>query len=189
MVRAVPRAEIDFGNGRKLVRTVNGNVATYLAMPDGGTFDIVPGVMTPAEYAERLREGLRMYRNLKTAPPEKVKALVAAYHQERARLLLLPPTPSAPPDIAKARVERPIKRAIKKPKGADSGGKDRQLEEDTAYNRRVRYPKVAALLSKRALARPDALTKVVYKTILDVDLDDPYLGLAPDRIGGEPGRL
>jgi len=47
---------------------------------------------------------------------------------------------------------------------------------------------VAALMRARGLTRREELTKQVYKTILDVDLDDPYLGMAPKAIGGQLGR-
>ncbi len=40
----------------------------------------------------------------------------------------------------------------------------------------------------RGAEPPRPLTKVVFETILDVDLDDPYLGPAPYVLGGEPGR-
>ena len=38
------------------------------------------------------------------------------------------------------------------------------------------------------LARPAEIQGLVYRELLHVDLDDPYLGLAPDVLGGELGR-
>ena len=62
------------------------------------------------------------------------------------------------------------------------------LVHDTEYNRRVRNPQVRAMLAARPLSTPAALTEELYRDVLDVDLADPYLGLAPYVLGGEDGR-
>jgi hypothetical protein len=79
---------------------------------------------------------------------------------------------NSPPDTKKREVEQPVK----------------SLLEDTRYNRAIRYPKAHDLLARAPLSKPSELTKTAYKEILDVDLDDPYLGLAPYVLGGEGGR-
>ena len=48
----MPTVEIDFGNGRKLKRTVNGNIATYVCSPDGRVLDIIPGLNSPEAYLD-----------------------------------------------------------------------------------------------------------------------------------------
>jgi hypothetical protein len=62
------------------------------------------------------------------------------------------------------------------------------LALDTQYQRRQGYRQAHLLLASRTLQKPAALEHEVYGSLLHVDLDDPYLGLAPDVLGGEIGR-
>jgi len=114
-------------------------------------------------------------------PPDGSKRMVEARIKDAlkgASLLVALRASSAPEaprlsDKRKMAVERPVK---------DS------LHEDTDYNRDVRAPKIHALLAARPLEPVASYTKTLYKDVLGVDLDDPYLGLAPYVLGGEPGR-
>ncbi len=161
-VRPAPRVEIDFGDGRRLTRTLQGNVATYLCGPDGRVRDIIPGVCDPATYLRRLR-GAR-------APAPGQIALA---------------------DSKKMEVERPVLRAVTE---ADLGKKAVEvrvkdaLHEDSRYNEDVRMPRVRALLAANPGAEPAALRGELYRDILGYDLADPWLGLAPEVLGGEAGR-
>lgn len=109
-VRNVPKVTIDFGDGRTLKRTLNGNIATYLCTPDGRVFDIIPGLYDAPTYMARLEEGLRFYRAARDLPD--LKRAVVAYHRARA---------SGQPSLreveiraafSKGIVEQPIKRAL-----------------------------------------------------------------------------
>jgi hypothetical protein len=109
-------------------------------------------------------------------------------------------------DLSKVRVEQPIKDWLRglhverlrrseaderryAPDDSSAHGPADHLLEDTAYNVRERYPKARALLAGAPrLATPAELTTRLYREVLDVDLDDPYLGLAPYVLGGEAGR-
>lgn len=209
-VREVPRAEIDFGNGKKLTRTLNGNVGTYFVTAGGGVFDIVPGIVSPTEYMRRLTAATAQYRQLHNVPLAEQKSAVAHYHREMTELaskgvagIMAQGQRIGPgPDMRKFIVEGPVKKAFGT-RGVErrvgymlmaagtekkAGKKDQELVAETDYNIEKRYPKVHKLLTGRALATPKSLTRVVYKSILDVDLDDPYLGLAPYVMGGEVGR-
>jgi hypothetical protein len=62
------------------------------------------------------------------------------------------------------------------------------LEIDDMIARARGYRAAHEFLAERALATPADLTREVYRELLHVDLDDPYLGLAPDVLGGEVGR-
>ena len=53
---------IDFGNGHKIRRTLNGNVATYVCAPDGRVVDVIPGLNSPEAYLEDLTNALNLYR-------------------------------------------------------------------------------------------------------------------------------
>ncbi len=166
-VRPVPVVEIDFGNGAKLKRTVNGNIATYLCAPDGRVLDIIPGLNEPRAYLEALREGLRLHRATENA--------VLAHHAARLKAPARPVLDRR--DVGKAVVEMPVKHALI-PKGDAA-----LLAADTEINRRERKPLVHAILSEKAW-RPAQLTKRIYKDVLHVDLDDPHLGLVTTAFNG-----
>ena len=154
-MRPAPRAEIDFGDGRKLTRTLNGNVATLFCLPDGQVADLLPGLVGPREFLRRAREAAGLIRAASRA--ESPGTILAAHH----RLLA-----EAPAAVSSREA----------------------LSEDLDYNQTVRYPKAHALLAERGLVRPTEISRDIYRDILDVDLDDPYLGLAPYVAGGEEGR-
>jgi hypothetical protein len=212
-VRPVPRVEIDFGDGRKLTRTLNGNIATYFCRADGTVIDVVPGLVAAEDFLRRARLALtaeqmlarsrrpgtelaayhRAMRELGNAGAEaigrKVEALKAEHELASRRA-----------GVSKSRVEEPVKQelalALLRARIADRSrdlAKDevehpvKTVLEDTAYNQVHRDPKIHELLAGPATVRPADITKAVYR-ILDVDLDDPYLGLAPYVLGGEPGR-
>ena len=54
-VRPVPRVTIDFGDGRKLERTLTGNSAHYVLASDGTPLDVLPGLYSPQEFLNWLR--------------------------------------------------------------------------------------------------------------------------------------
>lgn len=68
-VRDAPKVTIDFGDGRVLERTLNGNIATYICLPNGQTLDVITGLNDEATYLRRLREGLELYRALRKRAP------------------------------------------------------------------------------------------------------------------------
>ena len=53
-VRPVPRVTVDFGDGRKLERTVTGNSAHYVLDAAGRPLEALPGLYTPQAFAEWL---------------------------------------------------------------------------------------------------------------------------------------
>ena len=59
-VRPAPRVTIDFGDGRKLERTLTGNSIHYVLDPDGRALDALPGLYGPAAFLRQLTgtEGL-----------------------------------------------------------------------------------------------------------------------------------
>lgn len=178
-VRPVPTVTIDFGGGRTLKRTINGNIAFYVCAPDGRVLDIIPGLNSPAAFVAELREALSLVG--RTADE------VAAHH--RSGGLRATPTVRRRPraDTSKyMAIEVPVHRAIEpEPLLTETDF----LDADTRFNRAERKPKVRALLSGAAV-RPPEVTKRVYKDVLQCDLDDPYLGLGAALFdgGGYGGR-
>jgi hypothetical protein len=108
-VREVPKVTIDFGGGRTVTRTVQGNIAFYFCAPDGRVLDIYPGICTPETFLAAARRGLEL---AEVAAERGHEAAVRAYH-ERARegeVILLPQPLRDRMDMSKRIVEDPLKR-------------------------------------------------------------------------------
>jgi hypothetical protein len=56
-VRPAPRITIDFGDGRKIERTITGNSIHYILDGDGMVIDALPGLYNPAAFLKGLYEG------------------------------------------------------------------------------------------------------------------------------------
>lgn len=191
-LRPVPRADIDFGNGHKLTRTLNGNIASYFCAPDGRVLDVIPGLVGPAEFLRRAKLAQGLYRQFRRWGA----GLVRQYHR-RLAVDVAPNGMSAPAlrfgllaDASKSGVETRIKDALDPLVAAARQRKDHPgdpVRSDTLYNQRHRYRRVHALLARTPGATPARITGPVFE-ILGVDLDDPFLGLAPYVLGGEGGR-
>jgi hypothetical protein len=204
-VRPVPRVEIDFGDGRRLERTLHGNVASFFCTSEGEVFDVAPGVSTPADYLARLERALALWPAVAEARAgggaELARDLTRRFHGEAALLASRPvaaarEAPAFPRDFAKLRVERPLEDALRAAHLRDLDGREaaqRQdgshvLAADTRYNREHRDPLVHRLLADRPLAPLELLGPAVYRDVLGVDLADPYLGLAPALLGPTAAR-
>lgn len=57
-VRPVPKVTIDFGDGRKLERTLTGNSIHYVLAADGQIIDALPGLYGPAAFLQHLNNTL-----------------------------------------------------------------------------------------------------------------------------------
>lgn len=62
-VRPAPRITVDYGDGRKIVRTITGNSIHYLLDSDGSVLDGLPGLYDPKEFAEYLRIWINFYNS------------------------------------------------------------------------------------------------------------------------------
>jgi hypothetical protein len=62
-VRPVPRVTIDFGDGRKLERTITGNSAHYLLDATGRPLDVLPGLYSPTAFLSWLNRGVALHNH------------------------------------------------------------------------------------------------------------------------------
>ncbi len=187
-VRPVPRLTIDFGDGRRLERTLRGNIATYVCTSEAETIDLVAGLMDGREYMLSLRDSLRLFESLRGRTREERLSAVSLTHGLLATPSLVPgATADARPvpfGASKFRVENVLERSLVAETAPDAGG----LVLDTRFAQEQGHRLARSFLSARALESPASLTRDVYRELLHVELDDPYLGLAPDVLGGEAGR-
>ena len=85
--RPVPVVTIDFGDGRRLVRTVTGNSVHYVLSPDGRPIDAIPGLYAPAAFADALARSATFYFDtaLDWDAPGAVPDGVRDHHRASAR--------------------------------------------------------------------------------------------------------
>lgn len=110
--RPVPRVTIDYGNGRKLERTITGNSAHYVLDEEGNVLDVLPGLYAPAAFLRELGGSLALAARVRAASSNQHAKLIVDYHKEQliavtrvwARLAGTPGIPL----LAAARVESPL---------------------------------------------------------------------------------
>ena len=106
-VRAVPKVTIDFGDGRKLERTLTGNSIHYVLDENGRPICALPGLYGPAAFLRELERAEQLAASLRGATNDR-EALLKQYHQNRLQEL----TAKWAEDLAKAGVTSPPRRDL-----------------------------------------------------------------------------
>lgn len=82
-VRPVPRVTIDFGDGRKLERTLTGNSAHYVLTAQGQPLDVLPGLYGPKRFLDWLTELRALHHEYTVIPESSRTPILAAFHAIR----------------------------------------------------------------------------------------------------------
>lgn len=85
-VRPVPTVTIDFGDGRRMKRTLTGNSAHYILDADGRPIDALPGLFSPDAFLAALREDADVAARLQSLPDRDAK--LAAWHEGQLKALI-----------------------------------------------------------------------------------------------------
>jgi hypothetical protein len=88
-VRRAPHITIDFGDGRKLERTVTGNSIHYILDADGRPIDALPGLYGPKAFLGALDEAEAVFQQLARPGGTNLIQALSAYHNTRLRLINL----------------------------------------------------------------------------------------------------
>jgi hypothetical protein len=80
--RPVPRVTIDYGDGRRLERTITGNSAHYVLDEDGEVLDVLPGLYAPAQFRLELERSLALAAQVRHQAGRERARLVADHHQQ-----------------------------------------------------------------------------------------------------------
>ncbi len=67
-VRPAPRITIDFGDGRKIERTITGNSIHYFLDENGRILDALPGLYSPQEFAKYLNLTKNLHQTVQKRP-------------------------------------------------------------------------------------------------------------------------
>jgi hypothetical protein len=200
-VRDVPTVTIDFGKGHKLTRTLHGNVATYVLTADGTIIDVLPGLYESHQYLSQLNQLWWVHHYAVKTPEPAV--FLADYHNEQSKAIKTSGKakvvkPFA--DMSKMSIEISTKTILRSPVNLKAAGATsaatapemierpdfskphqlkhwRKIYEDTDVNEHQRRGQIHRILANRPNAKPDDVTKEIYRDVLHADIDDPYLGL------------
>ncbi|HND53915.1 MAG TPA: hypothetical protein PLV92_16005 [Pirellulaceae bacterium] len=82
-VRPVPKITIDFGDGRKLERTLTGNSAHYVLTSDGQVVDGLPGLFGPGEFLRQIKDAAAVARSVRAMPSSERQAALADWHRSQ----------------------------------------------------------------------------------------------------------
>jgi hypothetical protein len=88
-VRPAPRVTIDFGDGRKLERTLTGNSIHYVLDADGHPIDALPGLYGPTAFFRQLTAIAELTRRSAASPDANWAQTVSLYQRERLNKLTL----------------------------------------------------------------------------------------------------
>lgn len=134
--RPAPKVTIDFGDGRKLERTVTGNSVHYILDSHGRVVDALPGMFAPEAFARGLEDARAAFAATSGLGDDERREALRAYHARQrdaltaswAALVGVPfaappaprtsasPTPPAsvavPTAVSKMAVETPIVQAL-----------------------------------------------------------------------------
>ncbi|HEX7295012.1 MAG TPA: hypothetical protein VF251_04610 [Pyrinomonadaceae bacterium] len=81
--RPVPLITIDFGDGRKLQRTITGNSIHYILDNEGGLLDALPGLYGPTAFMRGLMDGEMLFQQLRSANAQQRAIQLNSYYRTR----------------------------------------------------------------------------------------------------------
>lgn len=88
-VRPVPLITIDFGDGRKLERTITGNSIHYVLDSNGRVIDAFPGVYGPQAFTRLLSDADTLFTTLNGKGSNDKRAILTEYYSSHANTIAL----------------------------------------------------------------------------------------------------
>jgi hypothetical protein len=85
--RPVPKMTIDFGDGRKLERTVTGNSIHYVLDAQGQVLEALPGLYSPQAFGQQLSQIETLYGQYGKVARSAQPAFLQTYHQDQLNAL------------------------------------------------------------------------------------------------------
>ncbi|GJD17983.1 hypothetical protein RIVM261_029390 [Rivularia sp. IAM M-261] len=82
-VRSAPKVTVDFGDGRKLERTITGNSIHYILDSAGRPVDAIPGLYGPQAFLKQLVEGQKLINSYNGRPSTAKESFLRQYHTQR----------------------------------------------------------------------------------------------------------
>lgn len=197
-VRPVPIVTIDFGDGRRIERTLTGNSVHLVLDSEGRPVDALPGMYPAPAFVQALQGALELARSLDLAPAHRralgrldeawERALEAAGRsaldpvtEETWRALAQGSVSRRFPSareagrlaLTKARVEMPLLDRI--------SSLERTIAEDGLRNEYLLHRRIHERFAEEAAPETEAeFTDWIYRELFLMPLEDPWLGLEPE---------
>lgn len=193
-VRDVPTISFDFGQGKTLKRTLNGNIATYVCTADGKVLDVLPGLYEPEAFKDRLQQLELLYRFISPMPEARQSAALLSYHRIQQSLLSKAQQPArfieTNEGIKLVQTAMDANQNWSKPLPSGEGERKtilpkddlatwEKLTADVRFNETQMRKVVHERLASVASVKPNQISHWLYREVLHADIDDPYLGLSP----------
>ena len=86
--RNVPIVTIDFGDGRKMVRTLTGNSIHYILNAEGRPIEAIPGLYGPTAFLQQLQAAKTLHARLQTACRISPETQLQQYHAAQQQKVL-----------------------------------------------------------------------------------------------------
>lgn len=84
-VRPVPKVTIDYGDGRKLERTLTGNSIHYILDSGGRPIDAIPGLYGPSAFRRALVNAEEMFKSIAGKDEQLKNSLLMRYYTAQSR--------------------------------------------------------------------------------------------------------
>lgn len=189
--RPVPKVTIDFGDGRKLERTITGNAVHYVLDATGKPLEVLPGLYAPDRFAQVLNTAATLHTELMAQPAELRSGLLQGYHRSRQAL-------------AEADFARALEMAGVQPGAVSLTSLDAEIAAfahkvdsrmavravERAYGKsRVEQPMLVMLsrydhAAMEAAATDDIWRKIAYQQLREIALDSRSLALMAREVEG-----
>lgn len=82
-VRPAPRVTIDYGDGRRVERTITGNSIHYILDSEGRIVDALPGLYGPAAFLRQLKQAETVARQLEGQTLQQRALILRRYHDSQ----------------------------------------------------------------------------------------------------------
>ena len=133
-MRAVPKLTLDFGDGRKMERTLTGNSIHYVLDSEGRVIDALPGMYGPGAFVRELDRASSVASNLAAfRTDEERRTALRQYHESRLNEL----ENAWLDDVKRAGLRVAPSREIPKPAAAGSSPPSAQTAARAAISKTV----------------------------------------------------
>jgi hypothetical protein len=185
--RPVPQVTIDFGDGRKLERTVTGNSAHYVLDDTGRVLDVLPGLYSATAFTAELGASLELASRIRKLPVAKRADAVAEHQNQLAMRASQEWLASAPP-VAIAQARTVTKAVIER---RDLGRYARELDASAVPDDSERWFAVGqAMYGQNATtAAANVLDGASKQLVVALHTANGTVATTPDELAAMLGRL
>ncbi|PYT06357.1 MAG: hypothetical protein DMF60_09550 [Acidobacteria bacterium] len=171
-VRPVPKVTIDFGDGRKLERTLTGNSIHYILDSDGRPRDALPGLYGPQAFVRELERAERVAAACSSAKNDADRELaLRQYHSSRFNELSV----AWAADIATARISSPPSREPIRPDVQVAASPRAEVASRAAITKALPERPVLRGISSNPRALDPTVEDAAWERISELHADDALL--------------